>query len=294
MAMAPTSSGTLTLCGSISHHPGPLGSRLHRAGYEALGLPFTYVPFRVTDLAAAISGMRALGIRGFGVSMPFKLEVIKYLDAVDPLAQRIGAVNTIVNDAGRLTGYNADADGAAEALAEATEIAGRKVLLVGAGGGARAIAHALTGRGAQLHIVNRSRAAAEQLAAAVGGTAGDLGELRTLDRFDVLVHATPLGMADQPGMIVAEEAISPALVVMDIVYKPVRTALIEAATRRGARTVHGGRMLLHQAFRQFELYTGQPAPRAAMEQALATFEPLPSLRASAEIIPPQTPDSSKR
>ena len=269
--MASTPSELLTLCGSISHHPGPLGSLLHRAGYAALGLPFTYVPFRVTDLDAAIGGMRALGIRGFGVSMPFKLAVMKYLDAIEPLAQRIGAVNTIVNEGGRLTGYNADADGAAEALAEATPVAGKKVLLVGAGGGARAIAHALTARGAQLHIVNRSREAAAQLATAAGGTAGELGDLQSLSRFDVLVHATPLGMADQPGMIVPEDAISPALVVMDIVYKPVRTALIEAATRRGARVVHGGRMLLHQAFRQFELYTGHKAPREAMGRALDEF-----------------------
>ncbi len=269
--MTTPNSTLLTLCGSISHHPGPLGSLLHRAGYAALGIPFTYVPFRVTDLAAAIGGMRALGIRGFGVSMPFKREVMQHLDAIDPLAQRIGAVNTIVNEAGRLTGYNADAEGAAAALTEVTAVAGKRVVLIGAGGGARAIAHALAQRGAHLHIVNRHHEAAEQLAAAVSGTAGELGDLHTLDRFDILIHATPLGMADQPGMIVAEADIPPQLVVMDIVYKPVRTALIAAATRRGARTVHGGRMLLHQAFRQFELYTGQPAPREAMTQALDQF-----------------------
>jgi shikimate dehydrogenase len=269
-----TTTATLTLCGSISHHPGPLGSAIHRAGYQALGLPFTYVPFRTTDLEGAIRGARALGIRGLGVSMPFKVEVMRHLDAIDPVARRIGAVNTVVNDAGRLTGYNADADGAAAALAEATPIAGRRVLLVGAGGAARAIAHALADRGARLHVLNRARPAAEALAAAVGATAGALDELHApgaLAAFDVLIHATPLGMADQPGMIVPEAALHPGLVVMDIVYKPVRTALSEAALRRGARVVHGGRMLLYQAFRQFELYTGHPAPREAMAAALDAF-----------------------
>jgi shikimate dehydrogenase len=261
----------LTLCGSISHHPGPLGSLIHRAGYAALGLPFCYVPFRTTDLSGALRGMRALGIRGFGVSMPFKVEVMQHLDEIEPLARRIGAVNTIVNDAGRLCGYNADADGAAAALAEATPLAGKRVLLIGAGGAARAIAHALADRGVRLHILNRHREAAAQLAAAVGGTAGGLAELADLGGYDALVHATPLGMADQPGMIVPESAIPAALVVMDIVYKPVQTALVQAAARRGARVVHGGRMLLHQAFRQFELYTGHAAPRAAMEQALEQY-----------------------
>lgn len=261
----------ITLCGSISHHPAPLGAALHNAGYQALGLSYTYVPFGVTDLEGAIRGMRALGIRGFGVSMPFKIEVMRLLDAIDPLAARIGAVNTVVNDGGRLTGYNTDAFGAADALAEAIAVAHKRVLLVGAGGAARAVAHRLAEQGARLHIVNRRPAAAVALASAVGlgATAGGLEDLAGLADFDVLIHGTPLGMADHPGTIVNETALRPELCVMDIVYKPVRTELVDAATRRGCRVVHGGRMLLHQAFRQFELYTGQPAPRQAMEKALA-------------------------
>src|SRR5689334_11775366 len=130
----------ITLCGSISHHPGPLGSIIHKAGYAALGLDYTYVPFRVTDLEGALQGMRSLGIRGFGVSMPFKIDILKHLDKVDPLAARIGAVNTVVNDDGFLTGYNADAHGAAEALAQFSPIQGKKVIVIGAGGAARAVA----------------------------------------------------------------------------------------------------------------------------------------------------------
>jgi shikimate dehydrogenase len=258
----------ITLCGSISHHPAPLGAAMHNAGYKALGLDFTYVPFGVTDLKGAIAGMRALGIRGFGVSMPFKREVMQYLDAIEPLAARIGAVNTVVNDDGRLTGYNADAEGAAAALTEVTPIKGKRVLIIGAGGAARAVAHALHDRGARLHVINRDRAAAQALAQAIDATAGDLSELEQPLPYDILVHCTAVGMADSPGVLVPESALRSDLVVMDIVYKPVHTALLAAAQRLGAPTVHGGRMLLNQAFRQFELYTGHKAPRAAMAAAL--------------------------
>jgi shikimate dehydrogenase len=241
---------------------------MHNAGYQALGLQFTYVPFGVTDLEGAIRGMRALGIRGFGVSMPFKVEVMKFLDAVDPLAARIGAVNTVVNQDGHLTGYNADAAGAAAAIAEVTDVAGKRVLLIGAGGAARAVSHALHDQGARLHVINRNRAAAESLAANLPATAGGLEDLERLEDYEILVHCTAVGMADQPGMLVPEAKLRPDLVVMDIGYKPVHTALLTAAQRCGCKTVHGGRMLLHQAFRQFELYTGHPAPRDAMAAAL--------------------------
>src|SRR5262245_32187926 len=109
---------TLTLCGSLSLHPVSLGAVMHAAGYQALDLPFVYVPFRVTDLTGALAGMRALGIRGLGVSMPYKQAVMPLLDALSPLAERIGAVNTIVNDDGRLTGHNTDCLGAVRALEE--------------------------------------------------------------------------------------------------------------------------------------------------------------------------------
>src|SRR4051812_37257791 len=100
IAPTKTPATRLTLCGSLSLHPVSLGAAMHLAGYRALALPFTYVPFAVTDLAGAVRGMRALGIRGFGVSMPYKLAIIEHCDALDPIARRIGAVNTLVNDAG--------------------------------------------------------------------------------------------------------------------------------------------------------------------------------------------------
>src|SRR5579862_3814056 len=120
----------ITLCGSLSRLASPLGRSMHEAGYRELGLAFTYVPFEVRELKDAIAGMRGLGIRGFGVSQPFKQEVMPLLDALDPVAARIGAVNTIVNDDGRLTGHNTDWIGATRALEEVRSLAEARVLLV--------------------------------------------------------------------------------------------------------------------------------------------------------------------
>jgi shikimate dehydrogenase len=259
----------ITLCGSLARYPAPLGAAMHRAGYAALGLSFTYVPFAVTDLRGAIAGMRALGIRGLGIAVPFKIEVMALLDKLDPLAERIGAVNTVVNDDGVLTGYNADAGGAVGALEEATAIAKKRVLMVGAGGAARAVAYAFKEKGAVLHIVNRTAERAAALAALVGATSGGLGDAENLDRFDIVVNCSAAGMQEYGAASpIPARSLRPALVVMDIVYKPVATELIAAARAAGATTVHGGRMLLHQALRQFELYTGRPAPMQVMDAAL--------------------------
>lgn len=259
----------ITLCGSLARHPASLGAAMHRAGYAALGLSFTYVPFAVTDLAGAIAGMRALGIRGLGIAVPYKVDVMALLDTIDPLAAHIGAVNTVVNDDGVLTGYNTDAAGAVGALEEVTSIDNKRVLLVGAGGAARAVAYALREKGASLHIVNRTPERAAALAAALGASSGTLGDAHDLGRFDIVVNCSAAGMKEYGAASpIPAQAISPTLVVMDIVYKPVATELVAAARRAGATTVHGGRMLLHQALRQFELYTGRAAPAEVMNAAL--------------------------
>lgn len=261
------------LCGSISLHPASLGSTMHRAAYRALDLDFAYVPFKVTDVAGALTGMRALGIRGFGVSMPHKLAVIPLLDALDPLAEKIGAVNTIVNDAGKLTGYNTDALGARRALEEHTELGGKRVVLAGAGGAARAIGFALLEAGASVTLVNRSPERAQALKAELAQTfANDAtvksGSLDAPEAADIFVNASSGGMKDialDARVLAFAEA---APIVMDIVYKPVETPLVDFARKRGKIAIHGGRMLLHQARSQFELYTGKPAPLEVMDRAL--------------------------
>jgi shikimate dehydrogenase len=262
----------ITLCGSLSRLAVSLGAAMHNAGYAALGLRFTYVAFQVEDLAGALAGMRALGIRGFGVSMPFKQQILPLLDQLDPLAARIGAVNTVVNDGGRLCGHNTDWCGATRALGEALELRGRRVLLLGAGGAARAVAHGLSEAGARLTLSNRGAASGRALCAELGIDFVPWPE-RTTRGQDAVVNATSVGMvgaeggAAQPSPL-PEHELRPELMVMDLVYKPVDTPLLRAARRCGAQTVHGGRMLLFQAARQFELYTGCPAPLEPMERAL--------------------------
>lgn len=242
---------------------------MHLAGYRALGLDFAYVPFAVTDVEGAMRGVRALGIRGLGVSMPYKQAVIPLLDALDPIAARIGAVNTIVNDDGRLTGHNTDWIGAVRALEEATSLRGARVLLLGAGGAARAVAFGLAERGAVVTVVNRDLDKARQLAAAIGCAAAPLDDATFAAPYEVVVNATSRGMAEvDPRSPVPEEMLREGLTVMDIVYKPVVTELVGAARRRGATALHGGRMLLHQAAEQFRLYTGMEPPLAAMDEAL--------------------------
>jgi shikimate dehydrogenase len=265
----------ITLCGSLSQRAVPLGAVMHEAGYRALGLDWRYVPFeRDDDLEGALAGMRALGIRGFGISVPFKLRIMPLLDALDPLAAKIGAVNTVVNDGGRLTGHNTDWSGAARALSEQRALEGARVMMLGAGGAARAVAFGLSQAGVQLTLSNRSDDRGAALAESVGCNYRPWAERTKLDGFDVLLNASSAGMSSAAGTNTADEA-SPMpadafgapLLVMDIVYKPLDTQLLAAARAAGCPTVHGGRMLLHQAARQFELYTGKPAPLEAMNAA---------------------------
>lgn len=262
----------LTLCGSLSLHPVATGAAMHLAAYRALDLPFTYVAFGITEVAPALVGMRALGIRGLGISMPFKQQVLPLLDAVEPTAARIGAVNTVVNDGGRLTGHNTDWLGAVHALEEQTTLAGRRVLVLGGGGAARAVAFGLQRRGASLVLANRSRDRIEGLAQELGAEVRAFDEAVHLEGVDILVNATSIGMAtggDTEGRCpVPTTALRPELVVMDIVYKPLVTPLVESARAHGARVIGGGRMLLHQAAAQFQLYTGREAPLDAMDRAL--------------------------
>ena len=261
----------ITLCGSLSLHAVALGAAMHDAAYAALGLPFRYVPFEIREegLPAALGAMRALSIRGLGISMPFKQAVMPLLDEVDPIAARIGAVNTVVNEGGRLVGHNTDHIGAARALAEAIELLGARVLVLGAGGAARAVAFGLIEQGAVVTLCNRSDARAEALAADLGARHRAWDERHDTRDIDAIVNATSIGMKDvAEGSPLDEAALSPPLVVMDIVYRPLATELVESARRRGLVTIHGGRMLLFQAARQHELYTGTAAPLDAMNAAL--------------------------
>ena len=259
-----------TLCGSIMGEPFTFNVRVHNAAYRALGLDYTFVCFGVQDVAGSIQGMRSLGIRGLNVSMPHKQAVMQYLDAIDDTAREIGAVNTIDNRDGKLTGYNTDCIGAVRAVREAMpELAGKRIALLGAGGAGRAIAWGLRNAGASVTVFNRTVGKAEALAKDFGLACG--GRLDDFDSaaFDALVNATAAGFRSPDASPVKPDRLAPHLVVMDAAFIPVRSRLIRDAESIGCRTVDGTRMMLHQFCGQIELYTGgREAPLEAMAEAL--------------------------
>lgn len=256
-----------TLCGSIMGSPFTFNVRVHNAAYRALGVDYTFVCFGVEDVPGAIAAIRALGIRGMNVSMPHKQAVIPHLDALDDTARAIGAVNTINHVDGRLTGYNTDCIGAVRALQEVTDLKGRRIALLGAGGAARAIAYGARNAGAEVTVFNRTAARGEQLAHDFGLRFG--GSLSDFDAasFDGVVNATAAGFR-APDVNPIEGRLAQHLFVMDAAFIPVRSRLIRDAEATGCRTVDGTRMMLHQFCGQIELYTGLPAPLQVMATAL--------------------------
>jgi shikimate dehydrogenase len=260
------------LCGSIAGKPSKIGVQIHRAGYQYLGLDYTYVAFGVDDARSALEAMRTLGIRGFGVTMPLKLQVLPYLDEVDDMARAIGAVNTIVNTDGRLTGHNTDWLGAVRAIEERTAIAGKKVIVVGAGGAARAIACGmLHEKAASVEIFNRTPETAATLAADLGCRfGGGLDALAGAEDYDILIQTTSVGYGSVPptDCVVPRGILQPGRVVLDIVAEPAETLLIKWAREAGCVAIPGYRMRLHQAHLQFELYTERKLPIEVLEKAL--------------------------
>jgi shikimate dehydrogenase len=251
----------------VEHSLSPL---VHNAGYRALGVNYAYVSFQVSDIKRAIEGIRGLGIRGASVTIPHKIKALKYLDKIDPPAAEIGAINTIVNDDGILTGYNTDGDGALQALEEAAPLKGKKAVLVGGGGAALAIAFGLKAKGVKLVVLNRTEAKARRLAEKVNAEgSGGLNKLTEIASADILINATPVGMWPETDQtVIPKELLHNRLTVFDIVYNPGETRLLAEARERGCAVVHGDRMLLYQAVKQFELFTGLKAPLPAMESAL--------------------------
>lgn len=257
------------LCGSIASRPSVFGVTMHNAAYQATGVPFTYVAFGTEDTREAVLGMRYLGMRGLSVSMPHKIEIVQYLDAIDETAAQIGAVNTVVNDGGRLTGYNTDWIGAVRALQEKVNIAGKRSIVVGAGGAARAIVYGLTREGSQVTVYNRTASKSEELAQDFGARfGGGLADLGTVEDYDILVNATSVGFHAPDESIVPPSALKPGAAVLDVVFIPPRSKLVRDAESRGCIAISGIRMLVHQAAYQFELYTGRQAPLEVMERAL--------------------------
>ncbi len=251
---------------------------LHTAAIEALGLDAAYLAFDVAPeaLGAAVAGLRALGARGANVTVPHKQAVMPFLDAIEPGAAAIGAVNTIVRDGARLVGANTDAPGLVRSLADAGfHPAGAHVLVVGAGGAARAAAVGLAEAGAaHVTVAARRLDAAEALAGSLAVPAPvravELGAL-PLGQVDLLVQATSATMGldadDAFARALGLERLPDHATVIDLVYAPIETTVLRAARARGLRAVDGLGMLVWQAALAFERWLGVPPPIAAMRAA---------------------------
>jgi shikimate dehydrogenase len=248
----------------VAHSLSPV---MHNAAFRHLGINAVYVAFPVTDLASAMSGLRGLAIGGASVTIPFKEEIIPFIDELDPRAAEIGAVNTLVNRDGRLIGSNTDWLGAVTALTAKTSLQGRHVLILGAGGASRAIAYGVIQAGGRVSLTDVDQARATALVKDLGGEAIPLNTVGDCPA-TILVNATPVGMTpDLDGIPINPDLLGRFEVVMDIVYQPLATRLLREAEARGRPTIDGLQMLIHQGAAQFELFTGQKAPTEVMSQA---------------------------
>lgn len=266
----------------ISHSASP---RMHHAACRYLGLSYCYLPFRVAtaDLPEMMSLIRQFNFLGVNVTIPHKESVIKYMDELDATAQKIGAVNTIVNKSGKLIGFNTDGDGLLMALQEEAQLnlSGLGVVIIGAGGAAKGIAYALLQAGVgSLTILNRNVARATALAAplqkqfpsisilaeALDSSAG----FDALHQADLVIQATSVGMA--PNILESPlknyEWVKPSQICYDIIYKPAQTRFMGECTAQGARAIGGAGMLAGQGIEAFYLFTGQTVPYPVMRDAL--------------------------
>jgi len=246
-----------------------LSPALHNRGFRAAGIDAIYLPLHTASIEDLMALVHGLPIAGLSVTMPWKVEILPYLDEVDALASEIGAVNTVLRRAdGSLYGSNTDAAAVVEPLRKRLSLGGARVLLLGAGGAARAACFALRSGGAAVHILTRTPPAAEQLARDSGAAVADRAQL---GRFDVVVNATPAGMAgatQNAELLVDEATLSGVRVVFEMVYRPAETPLTRLAKALGIEVITGREMFLHQGIRQWSLWTGNDAPEAAMRDAL--------------------------
>ncbi|WP_458111554.1 shikimate 5-dehydrogenase [Arthrobacter sp. R1-13] len=269
----------MTLCISLSARPSNNGTRFHNHLYEQLGLNWIYKAFAPTDLGQAIAGVRGLGIRGCAISMPYKEEVIELVDVMDPSAKAIDSVNTIVNDAGRLTAYNTDYT-AIEQLLKRNDVPNDySVLLKGSGGMAKATAAALRDAGFRdVTIIARNETSGRSLADLYGfrwqaqldgdgDSDGPATEVNSARVADMIINVTPIGMAggkagskaggaEANGLSFPQPVIDAAKVVFDVVALPAETPLVAAGRAAGKTVITGAEVATIQALEQFVLYTG--------------------------------------
>ncbi len=259
------------IIGNPVHHS--LSPAIHNEAFRRLGMNAVFLAFEARNVEEAVTGIRGLGVRGASVTIPFKTEVIPLLDKVEGLARKIGAVNTIINRGGKLAGYNTDCDGALQALEEKMDLAGKRIVLLGAGGAARAIGFGLMERNCQLTVVNRSKKKGERLSKVLGCgylPLSSLGKMKAGElEADAVINATPVGMYPRDREIpIPKGLLKKGMTVMDIVYQPLQTRLLVEARKKGCVTVNGLEMLVRQATAQFEIWTGKRLEIGQIKKAL--------------------------
>ena len=272
-----------------------LSPAIHNAAFDHLGLNYVYVAFRVEDVSSAIAGVRGMGIRGLSVTIPHKVEIIKYLDKIDEIADRTGSVNTIVNENRSLKGYTTDGTAAVRSLKEkGVDIKGKRILILGSGGAARAIAFTLIMKErpaslviggiiqkeidklvqdisgfTPLEVNTKSGAVAPDDLLLTGFIVNDESLEKQVQDIDILIQCTPVGMHPKTDNTpVPKRLLRDSLAVFDIIYNPLKTRLIRDAEETGCVVVSGIDMFVYQAALQFELWTGKPAPIKVMRETL--------------------------
>lgn len=267
----------------IEHSLSPL---MHNSAIDKLGLNYVYLPFHVKGafLEGAVKSLKSLEISGINVTIPHKVAIMEYLDEITSDAQEIGAVNTVVNDNGKLIGHNTDGKGYLESLTAETsfEPSGKNILVLGAGGASLAIISALLNENPKsLHIVNRTFEKAKEVADKFSAKHGDI-EIKaenleqwmregTTPPYDLVVNTTSIGMKGEiPDMVLPfkVDQLPSHAIVSDIVYTPFETPMLKEANKIGLKTHYGLGMLLHQGAIAFELFTGSKAPIEVMRDAL--------------------------
>ncbi|MBT4455450.1 MAG: shikimate dehydrogenase [Candidatus Nitrosopelagicus sp.] len=254
-----------------------LSPTIHNAAYRELEMECTYIAYRVAqgELATGIESLKKINIAGFNVTIPHKIEMMRYLDNLDDNCKKIGAVNTVLNDDGILRGFNTDMDGFLEPIKrKEIEIKNSRILILGAGGAARAIIAGFQKENAkEITIVNRTKSKGDELSEfsnrmGLSSVSSSIKDMEDFDsQFDMIVNASSLGLKGEKN-IIPSRLFDEQTTVYDIVYKPIKTDLINTAKERKSRIIFGYEMLLGQAIRSFEIWLDRQAPYDAMKRAI--------------------------
>jgi shikimate dehydrogenase len=265
--MARNSSEIFAVFGNpIGHSLSPV---MHNAAFKRMKIDAHYVPFCVQNVGDAVRGIRGLDIRGVSITIPFKTEIMAYLDEVDESSLTIGAINTILNnDHGRLKGFNTDWSGLIRDLEESLEVRGKTFAILGAGGAARAAVYGILKEGGVPIVVNRTVENGEEIAGEFGCQFHPLSEITRI-KADCLINTTSVGMApDSEKSPVMKKNLANFAWVVDIVYNPLKTRLLREAEEAGCTVLDGVGMFVHQGAEQTKLWTGKEPPRALMRKVV--------------------------